>query len=100
MVMRTELYPAIEPYASGMLPLDATHVLYWEQSGNPRGVPVLFLHGGPGAGSTAAHRRFCDPTYYRLLVFDQRCSGRSVRHGHLVDNTTPHLVDALERLRR
>src|SRR4051812_35177079 len=100
MVMRTELYPAIEPYASGMLPLDATHVMYWEQSGNPRGVPVLFLHGGPGAGASPTHRRFFDPAFYRIVVFDQRGSGRSTPLGELTANTTAHLVGDIERLRR
>jgi proline iminopeptidase len=97
---RHDLYPPIDPHASGVLELDGRHRMYWEQSGNPRGVPVLFLHGGPGAGSTPAHRRFFDPTYYRIVVFDQRGSGRSLPHGDLVDNTTPHLVDDIERLRR
>src|SRR5258708_6649706 len=99
MVMRTELYPAIEPYASGMLPLDATHVMYWEQSGNPRGVPVLFLHGGPGAGASPTHRRFFDPSFYRIVIFDQRGSGRSTPLGETIDNTTPHLIADIERLR-
>jgi proline iminopeptidase len=97
---RHDLYPPIDPHASGVLELDGRHRMYWEQSGNPRGVPVLFLHGGPGAGSTPAHRRFFDPTYYRIVVFDQRGSGRSVPHGDLVDNTTPDLVEDIERLRR
>lgn len=69
---RNDLYPEIEPYASGVLPLDGCHVMFWEQAGNPDGVPVLFLHGGPGAGASPAHRRFFDPTFYRIIVFDQR----------------------------
>ncbi len=97
---RSDLYPPIEPYASGMLDLDGRHVMYWEQSGNPKGVPVVFLHGGPGAGSTPAHRRFFDPNHYRVVVFDQRGAGRSLPHGDLVDNTTPHLVADIEKLRR
>jgi proline iminopeptidase len=100
MAMRTELYPAIEPFASGMLAVDATHAIYWEQSGNPRGLPVLFLHGGPGAGASPTHRRFFDPAFYRIVVFDQRGSGRSTPLGELADNTTPHLIDDIERLRR
>jgi proline iminopeptidase len=100
MVMRTELYPAIEPYASGMLSVDATHAIYWEQSGNPAGVPVLFLHGGPGAGASPTHRRFFDPAFYRIVVFDQRGSGRSTPLGELAANTTTHLIDDIERLRR
>jgi proline iminopeptidase len=97
---RSDLYPPIEPYAAGMLDLDGRHTMYWEQSGNPKGTPVVFLHGGPGAGSTPAHRRFFDPHHYRVIIFDQRGAGRSRPHGDLVDNTTPHLVDDIERLRR
>jgi proline iminopeptidase len=98
--MRTELYPAIDPYASGMLPLDGRHSMYWEQSGNPRGMPVLFLHGGPGAGASPTHRRFFDPAFYRIVVFDQRGSARSSPPGELASNTTGHLVDDIERLRK
>jgi proline iminopeptidase len=97
--VRTELYPPLEPYSSGMLALDDTHTMYWEQSGNPRGVPVVFLHGGPGAGSAPNHRRFFDPAHYRIVVFDQRGAGRSTPLGELRDNTTPHLIADLERLR-
>jgi proline iminopeptidase len=93
------LYPEIEPYASGMLPLDALHSMYWETSGNPAGIPVVFLHGGPGAGSSPKHRRFFDPAAYRIIVYDQRGAGRSRPLGELRDNTTPHLVADLERLR-
>ena len=96
---RIELYPEIEPFDSGMLPVDARHTLYWEQSGNPRGVPVVFLHGGPGAGSSPGQRRFFDPAFYRIVLFDQRGAGRSVPHGELTDNTTPHLLADLEKLR-
>src|SRR5215510_9102968 len=98
--LRSELFPDIVPYASGMLPVDARHTLYWEQSGNPDGLPVVFLHGGPGAGSAPVHRRFFDPQFYRVIVFDQRGCGRSVPLGELADNTTRHLVEDLERLRR
>ena len=96
---RTELYPDVEPFDSGMLPLDAVHTMYWEQSGNPAGVPVVFLHGGPGAGSSPAHRRFFDPAFYRIVIFDQRGAGRSTPHGELTDNTTPHLIADMETLR-
>ena len=96
---RTELYPDLEPFDSGMLPLDALHTMYWEQSGNPEGVPVVFLHGGPGAGSSPAHRRFFDPTFYRIVIFDQRGAGRSTPHGELTDNTTLHLIADMEKLR-
>jgi proline iminopeptidase len=96
---RAELYPDIEPYATGRLRLDGVHTMYWEQSGNPRGAPVLFLHGGPGAGASPAHRRFFDPAHYRIVIFDQRGAGRSTPLGELRDNTTPHLVADIERLR-
>ena len=96
---RRDLFPEIEAYETGYLPLDTRHVMYWEQSGNPQGMPVVFLHGGPGAGATPAHRRFFDPAYYRIVVFDQRGSGRSKPLGALEDNTTPHLVADIERLR-
>lgn len=98
--VRTELYPGIEPYASGMLPLDDIHTMYWETSGNPDGIPVVFLHGGPGAGSTPKHRRFFDPAAYRIVIYDQRGAGRSTPLGELRANTTPHLIDDLERLRK
>ena len=97
---RSDLYPEIEAFDSGMLPLDALHTMYWEQSGNPQGIPVLFLHGGPGAGSSPAHRRFFDPAFYRVVISDQRGAGRSTPHGELTDNTTPHLIADIENLRR
>ncbi len=98
--MRKELFPAIEPHRTGMLELDATHVMYWELSGNADGVPAVFLHGGPGAGATPAHRRFFDPAHYRIIIFDQRGAGRSKPLGELKDNTTAHLVADIERLRQ
>lgn len=94
------LFPEIEPYDSGMLPLDTLHTMYWEQSGNPSGMPILFLHGGPGAGSTPAHRRFFDSFHYRIVIFDQRGSGRSTPLGEIRDNTTPHLINDIETLRQ
>lgn len=96
----TELYPEIEPYQQGMLSLDARHTMYWEQSGNASGIPVLFLHGGPGAGSTPGHRRFFDPAYYRIIIHDQRGAGRSTPLGEIQDNTTPHLIEDIEALRQ
>ena len=93
------LFPEIEPRASGMLKLDGLHHMYWEECGNPEGIPVVFLHGGPGAGSTPAHRRFFDPAAYRIIVYDQRGAGRSTPLGELRDNTTPHLIADLETLR-
>jgi proline iminopeptidase len=98
--LREELYPPLEPYAAGRLALDDLHTLYWEQSGAPNGVPVLFLHGGPGAGTTPTHRRFFDPQHYRAVLYDQRGAGKSVPSASIVDNTTPHLVADIEALRR
>jgi proline iminopeptidase len=94
-----ELYPEIEPFDSGMLDVDARHRLYYEQCGNPQGKPVVLLHGGPGAGCSAKMRRFHDPKHYRIVLFDQRGSGRSTPHADLVDNTTWDLVADIERLR-
>jgi proline iminopeptidase len=96
---RGELYPDIEPYGSGMLKLNRVHEMYWETSGNESGIPVLFLHGGPGAGSAPAHRRFFDPDAYRIVIYDQRGAGRSHPLGELESNTTPLLVQDIERLR-
>jgi len=93
------LFPPIEPFDQGMLDLDAPHRMYYEQSGNPKGVPVVFLHGGPGAGSSPVHRQFFDPAFYRIVVLDQRGAGRSTPLGCLEQNTTPKLVEDLERLR-
>lgn len=97
--MRRELFPSIETYATGKLPVGESHHLYWETSGNPDGIPALFLHGGPGAGASPEHRRFFNPARYRIVVFDQRGSGRSVPHGELRDNNTANLIADIERLR-
>jgi proline iminopeptidase len=97
---RGDLFPDIAPYETGFLPLSSGHVMYWEQVGNPRGQPVLFLHGGPGAGAGAVHRRFFDPQHWRVIIFDQRGAGRSRPLGELRDNTTPHLVRDIEVLRQ
>jgi proline iminopeptidase len=94
-----QLYPAIEPYRSGMLDVGDGHQLYWELCGNPAGKPAVFLHGGPGGGSNAGHRRQFDPQRYNVLIFDQRGCGRSTPHAELEANTTWHLVDDIERLR-
>ena len=93
------LYPPITPYASGMLETTGIHRIYWETSGNPDGIPVLFVHGGPGSGTSPIQRRFFDPARYRIVLFDQRGSGRSTPHGELTDNTTPHLIADMEALR-
>jgi proline iminopeptidase len=97
--MLRELYPEIEPYATGTLQADARHTLYYEQCGNPDGKPVVLLHGGPGAGCNAKMRRFHDPAKYRIVLFDQRGAGRSRPHADLVDNTTWDLVADIEQLR-
>ena len=96
---KLDLYPPIEPHATGRLVVDGRHDLYWEVSGNPKGAPMLFLHGGPGAGASPDHRRFFDPDHYRIVIFDQRGSGRSTPLGSLEDNTTGHLIADAERLR-
>ncbi len=96
--MRT-LYPPIEPYAHGMLPVSELHTIYYEECGNPEGQPVVFLHGGPGGGIVPEYRRFFDPSAYRIVLFDQRGAGRSTPHAELKENTTWHLVADIERLR-
>ena len=96
--MRT-LYPEIAPYRTEQLPVDRLHTLYVEQCGNPDGLPVIFLHGGPGAGLSAYHRRFFDPRRYRIVLFDQRGAGRSTPFAELTDNTTAHLVADIEAIR-
>jgi proline iminopeptidase len=94
-----DFYPETGVNRSGFLKLDERHSMYWEECGNPRGVPVVFLHGGPGAGATSQHRRFFDPSFYRIIIFDQRGAGRSKPLGEVIDNTTPLLVEDIERLR-
>ena len=93
------LYPEIQPYDTGTLPVDERHTLYYEQCGNPEGKPVVLLHGGPGGGCSDKMRRFHDPEKYRIVLFDQRGSGRSTPHADLVDNTTWDLVADIEALR-
>ena len=99
MTQRSTLYPEIEPFESGMLDVGDGHSLYWERSGTPGAKPVVFLHGGPGGGSSPAHRRQFDPALYDILVFDQRGCGRSVPFASLEANTTWDLVADIERLR-
>ena len=94
------LFPKIEPYRSGQLAVGHGHSLYWEECGNPQGVPVVFLHGGPGAGLSTDHRRFFDPAYYRIVLFEQRGAGRSTPHGEVRHNTTQLLIEDIETLRR
>ncbi|MCP5478742.1 MAG: prolyl aminopeptidase [Rhodanobacteraceae bacterium] len=94
-----DLYPAIEPYDIGKLAVDDRHTLYYEQCGNPNGKPVVLLHGGPGGGCSPKMRQFHNPEKYRIILFDQRGSGRSTPHADLTDNTTWDLVADIERLR-
>ncbi len=96
---RRKLYPAIEPYKTGRLKVSDIHDLYWEESGNPNGKPVVFLHGGPGGGTDAKQRRFFDPKRYRIVLYDQRGCGKSTPHASLEENTTWHLVSDIEALR-
>lgn len=95
-----ELYPEIGPYAVHALEVGDGHILHVEESGNRDGIPVLFLHGGPGSGCKAYHRQFFDPARYRAILFDQRGAGRSQPQGELKANTTPHLLGDMERIRR
>ena len=94
-----DLFPEIDPYSSGHLPVDDTHQLYWEQCGNPDGVPVVYLHGGPGGGISPTSRRFFDPDHYRIILFDQRGAGKSMPQRCLEDNTAAHLISDIEKLR-
>jgi proline iminopeptidase len=96
---RRDLFPAIEPFASESLAVSARHVIHVEQCGNPRGRPVIALHGGPGGGSSPEMRRFFDPQLYRVVIIDQRGCGRSVPHAELEQNTTWDLVADIERVR-
>ena len=93
------LYNPVEPYDKGWLKVSDIHELYYEQCGNPKGKPVVFLHGGPGGGLIPEYRRFHDPTAYRIVLFDQRGSGQSTPHASLEENTTWHLVSDIEKLR-
>ena len=94
------LYPPIEARVSGRLRVSDVHEIYYEESGNPDGKPVVFLHGGPGGGVEPKYRRFFDPKRYRIVLFDQRDCGKSTPHASLVDNTTWHLVSDIEALRK
>jgi proline iminopeptidase len=96
---RRTLYPEIQPYETGMLDVGDGHQLYWELSGNPDGKPVVFLHGGPGGGSSPEHRRQFNPDKYKILVFDQRGCGKSTPYADLEHNTTWDLVEDIEKLR-
>lgn len=93
------LYPAIKPYAEHNLKVDDLHTIYIEESGEPTGIPILFLHGGPGAGCDPDQRRFFDPSRYRIILFDQRGCGRSTPHICLINNTTQDLIEDIEKIR-
>ena len=93
------LYPDIKPYKEHSIIVDMPHRIYVEECGNPNGIPVLFLHGGPGAGCEPFHRRFFDPEKYRIVLFDQRGCGRSVPHASLKNNCTQDLLNDMETIR-
>lgn len=100
MNQRRTYYPALEAYRTGMLPVSDGHVLYFEESGNPQGKPVVFVHGGPGGGTEPKQRRFFDPAAYRIVLFDQRGCGKSTPFASLEHNTTWDLVADMEVLRK
>lgn len=97
---RFDLFAPIDPYESGVLKVSDLHEIYFEVSGNPRGKPAVVCHGGPGGGSTPSMRRYFDPAIYRIIVFDQRGCGKSTPRAELRENTTWHLVEDMEKLRR
>jgi len=93
-------FPPIEPRHTGKLPVDELHTLYWEECGNPDGIPVVYVHGGPGGGSSPDKRQWFDPDSYRIILFDQRAAFRSTPLGEMRNNTTQLLVDDMEVLRK
>lgn len=95
-----QLYPPMEPHASGFIEVEEGHSLYWEECGNPNGPAAVFLHGGPGAGCAAAHRRFFDPKHWRIVLFDQRGCGRSRPSADVGANTTQHIISDMEAIRK
>lgn len=101
-VVRVEgdFYPAIEPRVTGMLPVPGGHSIYFEESGNPDGLPVVFCHGGPGGGTSPQYRQFFNPEKYRIILFDQRGCGKSLPYASLENNTTWHIVSDMELLRK
>jgi len=94
------LYPRIKPYTTHRLEVQTPHVLHIEESGIPDGIPILFVHGGPGAGCLPFHRTFFDPEIYRIILFDQRGCGKSSPHARLEANTTQALVEDMETIRQ
>jgi proline iminopeptidase len=95
----TPLYPEIKPYQRHDIEVDDVHTLYVEESGDPQGLPILFVHGGPGGGCSAEDRRFFDPEKFRIILFDQRGAGRSKPHAELEGNNTTNLIDDIEKIR-
>ena len=93
------LYPEIEPFDAGMLKVSDIHEIYYERVGNPEGIPVVFLHGGPGGGLVSSYRQYFDPKAYHVVLFDQRGSGKSKPHAELRENTTWDLIKDIEALR-
>lgn len=94
------LYPPIKPFVQHSLQVDNTHALHIEECGNPQGIPVIFIHGGPGSSYSAIHRQFFDPDAYRIILFDQRGCGQSKPHACLTNNTTAHLIEDIDKIRR
>lgn len=94
-----DLFPPVTPYSSGYLPVETPHEIYWEQSGNPDGEPVIVLHGGPGGGTSPINRQYFDPDHYRIILLDQRGAGKSTPPVCLINNTTAHLINDIEALR-
>jgi len=100
MALTSILYPPIKPFVQHSLQVDSIHTLHIEECGNPSGIPVIFIHGGPGGGYSAIHRQFFDPAAYRIVLFDQRGCGQSKPHACLTNNTTAHLIEDIEKIRR
>ena len=94
------IFPEIEPIEEGMLKVSSLHSIYWERCGNPKGPPMLIIHGGPGGGSSPAYRRYFDPNIFNIIQFDQRGCGRSTPHSELKENSTNHLIEDIEKLRQ
>ena len=96
----SKLFPPISPYSSSLVKVNKIHSLYVEQSGNRSGFPVIFFHGGPGSSTNPDHRRYFDPKKFNIVQFDQRGCGRSTPHSELRENTTHHLIEDIEKLRK
>ena len=95
-----QLYPEIDPFNEFDLKVSALHTIHVEESGNPNGSPVIFLHGGPGGGIEPIYRQYFDPKKWRIIIFDQRGCGKSIPHAELRENTTWDLVDDIEKIRK